>query len=150
MTEASTTNGTGNTVEEPAADEKQKVLGTDPLAWLENEEESNNANVQVTETEENSMESTDSADLVLEDNLHISGLESLHEQLMSCYENKQDICLDASQIQKADAASLQLLVSFYQSAPVQGVNVTWKGCSDAFIEASQQVGLSSLLGIESS
>lgn len=115
-----------------AKTDKKSLIGTDPLEWLE--EEGSQGNKQIIE---------------LGESLNIRELEALHQSLLSSIDTAEEIILDASQVQKADAVSLQLLAAFYQSSSSNNTNVTWSGWSDAFKESSELLGLSDTLGITS-
>ena len=79
------------------------------------------------------------------DSLDISGVGELHRQLSKVLKGGQTVTLDASQVQRADAAGLQLLAAFCQAACSRGVTVTWRQPSEVFELSASLLGLDEML-----
>jgi anti-anti-sigma regulatory factor len=68
--------------------------------------------------------------------------------LLKALASKQNVLLDASQVQRADAAALQLLSAFFQDANTQKKSVEWKAPSEAFCRSATLLGLTGMLSLE--
>ncbi len=78
--------------------------------------------------------------------LEIGKVSSFFEALESALDvDQKNIELNAEQIERADAASLQLLVAFCQEAKALGYSVQWKSPSEQLRNAARHVGLVSTL-----
>jgi anti-anti-sigma regulatory factor len=80
------------------------------------------------------------------DSLDISGVAELHQQLNKALKDGQAVTLDASRVQRADTAALQLLAAFCQAARAEGVMVTWRQPSEVFGLSVHLLGLDGMLG----
>lgn len=83
------------------------------------------------------------------DSLDISGVGELHRQLSKVLKDGQAVTLDASQVQRADAAGLQLLAAFCQTARSRGVTVTWRQPPEVFNQSACLLGLDDMLAVNS-
>ena len=83
------------------------------------------------------------------DSLDISGVGELHQQLSKALKAGRAVTLDASQVQRADAAGLQLLAAFCQSARSRGVTVTWRQPPEVFNQSASLLGLDDILAMNS-
>lgn len=83
------------------------------------------------------------------DTIDISAVSGFRTQLLEALESGQAIELDASELERADTAALQLLSVFMQEANSQQQAVTWKEPSQALYESAALLGLSKLLHLES-
>lgn len=54
---------------------------------------------------------------------------------------------DVSHIQRIDAAGIQVLLSFYREASLQGQPVDWGVPSDAFLKSVAMLGLEAEMGV---
>ncbi|HWQ95022.1 MAG TPA: STAS domain-containing protein [Gammaproteobacteria bacterium] len=86
------------------------------------------------------------ATIICCDSLDISGVGELHQQLNKALDDGQAVTLDASQVQRADTAALQLLAAFCQTARNRGVTVTWRQPSEVFELSACLLGLDGMLG----
>jgi len=153
---------------------EKDLIGFDPLAWMNNEEESNNTekeepkidqqveqaaqadinestappqdvvNSVVTDTEELVSE----AKLTLDATLNIQNVNHLYEQLLQLLEQQDKIEIDASEVASVDTATLQLLIVFKQTAVKLQKEVIFDFPSDKFIEAAELLGLAEMLEID--
>lgn len=80
------------------------------------------------------------------DSLNISGVGELHQQLSKALKGGRAVILDASQVQRADAAGLQLLAAFCQAARARGVAISWRQPSEVFDLSARLLGLDGMLG----
>lgn len=71
----------------------------------------------------------------------ISGVVELNERLKAALISERSIRLEAGEVERADAATLQLLTAFMRAAEVDGVSCHWGEVSDAVREAAQLTGL---------
>lgn len=129
--------------------QKETQIGTDPLAWLEQEENTTTDNTGDNPVAEKQAESADVARLDLGQTLNIRDLDEFYQKLSSLLEQDNAVSLDVSQLEKVDAVSLQTLAAFYQTAVKQGLTIQWSECSQAFIEACELVGLNETLSVGS-
>ena len=88
-------------------------------------------------------------DIVCAGSLDISNVGELHKQLSQTLEGGQPIVMDASQVERADTAALQMLSAFCQAARTQGVTVTWREPSEVFTGSARLLGLTQMLGLGS-
>jgi len=153
---------------------EKDLIGFDPLAWMNNEEESNNTekeepkidqqveqaaladinestappqddvNSVGTDTEELVSE----AKLILDATLNIQNVNHLYEQLLQLLEQQDKIEIDASEVASVDTATLQLLIVFKQTAVKLQKEVIFDFPSDKFIEAAELLGLAEMLEID--
>lgn len=79
------------------------------------------------------------------DRLSIDRVEALHEQILAALDSVDSIEIDASQVQYADTAGLQLLLTLQNSLQASGKGLHWQGASDAVIECAELLGLHTLL-----
>lgn len=83
------------------------------------------------------------------DSLDISGVGELHQQLSKALKGGQAVAFDASQVQRADAAGLQLLAAFCRTARSRGVTVNWRQASEVFTQSASLLGLDDMLAVNS-
>ncbi len=55
------------------------------------------------------------------------------------------IVLDASQLERIDAAGLQLVTAFFQEAVESGLSVSWRNPTEALVYAADLTGLKEIL-----
>lgn len=55
--------------------------------------------------------------------------------------------MDGSRVERTDTAALQLLVLFRRELEAQGGTLTWRGTSDALIDAAGLLGLAKILNL---
>ncbi len=92
----------------------------------------------------NPAESTDTV-ITLGESLDISTVTDLKTELTHALDLAGPITLDPTQVERADTASLQLLVSFLLEARRAGVPVNVLPGTDAFGEAVTLLGLGEIL-----
>ncbi len=152
------------------ADKKDKsVIGFDPLAWMNDEEdakktEEQQENQKVVESfelvnndaseviieasvEKNNMKNEGST-IVLDATLNIQKVTVLYEQLKPLLDNQNTIEIDASAVATIDTATLQLLIVLKQTAVKLHKEIIIDFPSDKFIEAAELLGLSEMLEVD--
>lgn len=77
----------------------------------------------------------------------ISVVNELHDHLKQAIANKQNVEIDAGEVERVDAAVLQLFYSFIEHSKMADISVEWKRVSDAFRKACELLGLSTSLDL---
>ncbi|GGY39614.1 hypothetical protein GCM10011297_11020 [Bacterioplanes sanyensis] len=77
--------------------------------------------------------------------LSIDRVEALHEQILAALSSVESIEIDASKVQYADTAGLQLLLALQHSLQSSGKGLYWQGASDAVTDCAALLGLNTLL-----
>lgn len=75
------------------------------------------------------------------DALDIAHAEALYERLSQVLEKGQDITLDASAVERADTAGLQVMCGFMQSVSVANIGCTWHAPTPAIYETAALLDL---------
>lgn len=84
----------------------------------------------------------------LGDVLEIGRIATLSQSLESALDvDAKTIELNAGAVERADAASLQLLLAFRREATALGYAVRWKAPSGPLRDAARCVGMAGLLGL---
>lgn len=71
----------------------------------------------------------------------------LRLQMLKLLETSEIVRIDAAGVQRVDTAALQLLVAFVRERSDAKRTVAWDGCSTAFLQAAQRLGLESALAL---
>lgn len=149
-----------------ATRKENKLMGYDPLAWMDDDEESppnqpaqavSGADPGFTSetgeiTSDISVE-TDKREVVvddklfLEEKLTIQSVGRLHEQLMAAFDKYNRIEIDASRVSSIDTANLQLLIILKQEAIKLQKDVIINSASERFKEAAGLLGIAEMLGV---
>ena len=149
-----------------ATRKENKLMGYDPLAWMDNDEESSPnqpeqevsgagsvltpetrdiTNDMSVDTDKREIEVNDK--LFLEEKLTIQSVGRLHEQLMAAFDKYNRIEIDASKVSSVDTANLQLLIILKQEAMKLHKDVIINSASERFIEAAGLLGIAELLEV---
>ena len=83
----------------------------------------------------------------LPSNLTIATAETLHEQLEPLLNGSDDIVLNASAVERADTAGLQVLLAFSKALEARSVAITWSVPAKPLVDAAEQLGLKQLLAL---
>lgn len=88
---------------------------------------------------------------ILPSELHVSLIDSLHEQLKASYDNAVDnqIILDCSEVEDVDSACIQLLTAFQCKAQANELSIDWRSVPQEMQKVTKNLGLSSVLTYES-
>ncbi|VAW98231.1 hypothetical protein MNBD_GAMMA23-34 [hydrothermal vent metagenome] len=98
---------------------------------------------ETNETEENPVMGSV---IKLNDVQDISQVGELQQQIVALM-NDSDIIFDGSEVERIDAASLQLLTSVFKQAEKYGSKVSWQASSDALKKAAELLGLTEELSL---
>jgi len=71
----------------------------------------------------------------------------LKEQLASALANQQPITIEAAEVERIDAACLQLLVAYFNTLNEKDIRCTWGATSDAVRDAARLCGVEKILGL---
>ncbi|WP_394193438.1 lipid asymmetry maintenance protein MlaB [Pseudoalteromonas atlantica] len=80
--------------------------------------------------------------------LAINQVEILHQDLLNELSGNDDVCLDISDVTRADTASVQLLCSLQKHLLSVQHKIIWVGQSDALKGVITQLGLSEYLVLD--
>jgi hypothetical protein len=81
------------------------------------------------------------------ESLDISMVTDFSVELNTALDTKHDVQFMAADVERADAAALQLLSAFCLDAQAEGLNVEWLEPSEALVGAAQQIDLARHLGL---
>jgi anti-anti-sigma regulatory factor len=138
-------------------EDKSNLIGVDPLAWLSEEEkasllskvkDSGNKEENIV-TEVRADEESASYIIKFDSAITIRDISELMEELSNIDSAKTKIVFDCSQVEKTDAAALQLITGFYLFSRDDGKNIVWEKPSNAFYEAVTLLGLNDILNLPS-
>lgn len=158
-----------------ASKDTPSLIGFDPLAWMNNDSQSQEfdgsslplPDNETPEVDRHPQSVNDSAEelnkedqltmteafqpencLILNEINTIQNVQSLFEQLRTLLTSVDNLEIDASAVKTVDTAVLQCLVVFKQQALKQGKQITIDFPSDRFVEAAGLLGLSKLLEVD--
>lgn len=80
--------------------------------------------------------------------LAINQVEILHQDFLNELSGNDDVCLDISDVTRADTASVQLLCSLQKHLLSVQHKIIWVGQSDALKNVITQLGLSEYLVLD--
>ena len=81
------------------------------------------------------------------DVLDISKVAEFHQQLKTALGKGGEVVLDAAELTRIDATSLQLCTAFFNDAAARKVTAKWRSPSDSLIKSAGLLGLSRQLGL---
>lgn len=84
----------------------------------------------------------------LQSELNIRHVAELKDLLTGALNGDEAIILDASEVDSADAAGLQLLVAFIQQASLKKCSVEWLKPTEGFLSTVKLMGLNDALNIK--
>lgn len=85
--------------------------------------------------------------LTLGPELRIGAIQALHASLREALASGEDITLDATAVQSADTAGLQLLYAFVRDSKQRGQSVTWCEPNAVLRRDAGLLGLDAALGL---
>jgi anti-anti-sigma regulatory factor len=141
--------------------DKSNLIGVDPLAWLSEEEKNSVLNeskeavtIEDNNTKEDSTEEvkkqTNTPYLIkLNDSITIRDISELMEELNSISSDETELVFESDQVEKVDAAALQLLLGFYLFAIEAGKKVIWDKPSEALCYAVELLGMKDIINLSS-
>lgn len=83
--------------------------------------------------------------LKLPEELAITKVESLHQDLLNELSTNDDVCLDISEVSRSDTASIQLLCALQKHLLSVHHKIIWIGQSEPLNNAINQLGLNEYL-----
>ena len=95
-----------------------------------------------------SVESAGASCVVCSETLDITQAADMHAKLSDVLAARQPAMLDASAVQQADTAVLQVMCAFVSAAEAAKIPVTWQQPSEAFCRAAGLLGLHDYLGLQ--
>ena len=142
---------------ENEAEDKSKLIGVDPLAWLSDEEkqsvleESRSQEKVVSDNssqqEETILEDKTSYTVNLENTITIRDVAELMGELSLIASSVTTVVFECAEVDKADAAAMQLLTSYYLFATEEGKTVVWNNPSEVFCHSINLLGLNNILNV---
>ncbi|GAB3000970.1 STAS domain-containing protein [Psychrosphaera aestuarii] len=79
--------------------------------------------------------------------LHISEAEQLSASLLNLLSTDQKICIDISEVNDADTASIQVLCALQKSLSATNNAISWQGKSSVLSNIAQQLGVKEFLNL---
>jgi anti-anti-sigma regulatory factor len=135
-------------------EDKQSLIGVDPLAWLSDEEKDSVLNnKQRTQSEldaDDEIQSGTTYTVNLNSALTIRDVSELMDELNQINNNHSEVIFESEQLEKVDTAALQLLLGFCLFATDAGKKVIWNKPSEAFCHAVELLGLNEILNLKAS
>jgi len=145
------------------AKKTKSMIGHDPLAWLKDDAE----DAEITEVEEkpvkqakskkkatkkkNAKSKSEKSNDVSDDYVFeiqsvqdISSVSEIHEEMKTLFKNEK-VILSAENVERIDAASLQLILSFIGEAQINNVDIAWRSPSDAISNSAKLLGMEEAL-----
>lgn len=140
---------------ETAEDKQTSLIGVDPLAWLSDEEKAAMVNqpkevASETQQQHEDEQSGSAYTIKLNSALTIRDITELMEELNNIGDDKNELIFESEQVERVDAAAMQLLVGFYLFAVDAGKNVIWDKPSEALCNAVRLLGLNEVINISPS
>jgi len=131
--------------------DKQSLIGVDPLAWLSYEEKQSVLSENTApETSADPQAQTGSSYTVkLNSALTIRDVSGLMAELTQIDDDCSEIVFESAELERVDTAALQLLLGFYLSATHAAKTVIWHRPSEALCHAVEVLGLKDVFGIKS-
>lgn len=148
------------------------LIGVDPLAWLseeekesvlqqskqqeepvlENEVPDEETKSDITEVADNPDNPVDESDnstykIDLDTAVTIRDVAELMDELSFIEPDVTEVIFECSQIEKTDAAAVQLLTGYYLFAKEEGKKVVWSNPTEAFCHSVNLLGLGDILNI---
>jgi len=80
--------------------------------------------------------------------LGIAEVADVYATLLAALAEGSSVDLDISQLERVDAAALQMLYAFSKERATQGSSLTWTAPSEAFSRSAKLLGLAELMNLE--
>lgn len=136
------------------------LIGVDPLAWLSDEEkqsvleESKQQEAVIAEDSSNEEKDITPEETVktsytvnLEEAITIRDVAELMDELSFIDAGVTEVIFECAQIEKTDAAALQLLTGYYLFAIEEGKKVVWNNPSETFCHSINLLGLGDIVNV---
>jgi anti-anti-sigma regulatory factor len=79
--------------------------------------------------------------------LDISVVQNLYGELQAALEAQQPVVIDATQVERADTAALQMFCAFFQEAKASGIAWQWQQPAPALREAARLLDLTAYFAL---
>ena len=83
--------------------------------------------------------------VVMDGSVDISVVSTLRERLDAALATELPVVLDASDVERADAAAIQLLAAFFKHVDATETQTQWKGASEALRSSARMLGLEEVI-----
>jgi len=80
--------------------------------------------------------------------LGIADVGELYAKLLSELAEGNEVSFDVSQIERIDAAALQVMYAYSKEVKTHGQNLTWSSPSEAFMRSARLIGLASTMNLD--
>lgn len=87
----------------------------------------------------------DRSELTLRGTLDVSGTRGAYETLNEALTRALPVALDTAELERVDAAGLQLLLAFLRTAQARGLQPQWQSVGPALETSAEFLGLSNVL-----
>lgn len=133
-------------------EDKQSLIGDDPLAGLSDEEKESvinkNQASQSDANDEDQNQVGNSYTVNLNSALTIRDISELMDELNQIDDEHNEIIFESEQLEKVDTAALQLLLGFYLFATDAGKKVIWNKPSEALFHSVEYLGLKEIVNLK--
>ncbi len=82
------------------------------------------------------------------DALSIADVGDVYAKLLTPLAENKSVKIDCSQIERIDAAGIQMLYAFSKEAAAHGHPLNWEQPSEAFVRSARLLGLAELMNID--
>ena len=126
-------------------EDRTNLIGVDPLAWLSEEEKDSvlKENIEAAAT------GNTPCLIKLQSAITIRNIAELMEKLNNISPDETELVFETGQVEKVDAAALQLLLGFYLFAIEAGKKVIWDKPSVAFCHGVELLGMKEFINLPS-
>jgi ABC-type transporter Mla MlaB component len=139
--------------ESESIEDKSSLIGVDPLAWLSEEEKESvlNENKEASASDKDSSEGKGRAPYLIKLNtaITIRDINELMNELNSIEPDEMELVFESDQVEKVDAAALQLLLGFYLFSIEEGKKIIWDKPSEALCHAVELLGMKDIINLPS-
>ena len=145
---------------ENEAEDKSKLIGVDPLAWLSDEEKQSVLEESKSQSVAEDDKSSQQEESVLEDEndktsytvnlkntISIRDVADLMGELRLVDSSVTKVIFECAEVEKTDAAAMQLLTSYYLFATEEGKKVVWNNPSEVFCHSINLLGLDGIINM---
>ncbi|PCJ21925.1 MAG: hypothetical protein COB04_01720 [Gammaproteobacteria bacterium] len=92
---------------------------------------------------------TDTHEIKFDKIIDITVVEALYSELEKALSGHGSVDIDASQVERVDTSTLQLIYTFKEQISANGYKLKWTGVSDNFFEIATLLGLDEKLDLDS-
>lgn len=133
-----------------AGKRKTTSLEFDPLVWMKDTAGAGDGVRNGGTGSRDAKKDSKEKPVVLNDVLNVADANRLAAELRRALKRKGTVLVDAGAVERADAASLQVLAAFHRTAGAAGVTVRWQGATGVLHDAARLLGLTDMLALKES